>query len=729
MDSSSSTPPTRSSSRRWDLPHLMVPRLGGYAHIQETGQDEEDITLQASTSTRPHSIPRKPLPNASVETLVVHGSSMNGTTEVGSITGDYDDLGPVEELHRDSMPYLVFSVIAALIPPAFLVLAIITVVLDGKPLSNWGEKVQKALLLVPTVYPILFAGLTSKSLRSYAVDLAARGTTLGTLEQFLGSGTFGGTIVTAFVLRLANVTTLMLFAIWSLSPLGGQAALRMLDTHKFMTTNESADIWHLSSDSEPWLTGGSAISRVVSMVDATFISSILAPESARQDTTDMYGKIKIPLIEPLETNKSTSDGWLTVAEDYGRFSSLAGIPHMVYPNPNPDAHGVFNMETSYFKFDCEKPLNFSQHMIPGPVRDGFSAQAPHGSSIRAQTLYLNLTEAEYKSGRMTNRNAASGPRKMEFASRMGHVYHPALNETTAYFAYAQCSMTTTYVESTVTCKDKRCRVTAMRRSLLDHAAEHLSVMDGIGDATNINFYSLFNFAGAPASSGLDSPSERYLAKSDDSWSMINNVQETANVVAVDKEAFSERLGTLVNTYWTIFQAPVTVNAAAEKLISDVPDPIYHGLPPNTKVTTRGEAKPFDPINYPYLAEKSKAQYILYEERYYCIWGWLTCFGISAGIFTIVSLVGLFCQFQRIAPDIFYVSGLTRDTPYIRVDGEPGLTAMDGGIKAFKLKNMKVMIADVMPEEKVGKVALIAVDEKMGEKVKDWGKLQWHRKYL
>lgn len=87
------------------------------------------------------------------------------------------------ELHKDSYAFLALSTVMALSPVLLIVLASSAATLDDKPRSEWGDKVMDIILLVPTIYPVLFAALASKAVKSFALHLAQRGTTLGLLEQ------------------------------------------------------------------------------------------------------------------------------------------------------------------------------------------------------------------------------------------------------------------------------------------------------------------------------------------------------------------------------------------------------------------------------------------------------------------------------------------------------------------------------------------------------------------
>lgn len=55
----------------------------------------------------------------------------------------------------------------------------IAVKLDGKDVSPYGKHVQEAILLGPTIYPLVFAALGGRALRKIALWRAGEGTTLG----------------------------------------------------------------------------------------------------------------------------------------------------------------------------------------------------------------------------------------------------------------------------------------------------------------------------------------------------------------------------------------------------------------------------------------------------------------------------------------------------------------------------------------------------------------------
>ena len=69
-------------------------------------------------------------------------------------------------------------------------LAIYAWTLDGKELSKAGSRVESAMNLGPTVYPLAFAAIGSRCLRNIAVHLAERGTNILVCEIATAASAF-----------------------------------------------------------------------------------------------------------------------------------------------------------------------------------------------------------------------------------------------------------------------------------------------------------------------------------------------------------------------------------------------------------------------------------------------------------------------------------------------------------------------------------------------------------
>ena len=58
-------------------------------------------------------------------------------------------------------------------------LAVLACRLDGKDISDRGRKIQEAILLGPTLFPLAFTALAGRSLKKMALWRAQEGTTIG----------------------------------------------------------------------------------------------------------------------------------------------------------------------------------------------------------------------------------------------------------------------------------------------------------------------------------------------------------------------------------------------------------------------------------------------------------------------------------------------------------------------------------------------------------------------
>ena len=99
--------------------------------------------------------------------------------------------------------------------------------MDGESTSsNWSMMVDPIKISV-TVWPIVFAAVTAQAFKTWATYKVERGIKLMELEQLVGSNSFGAVMKQPFFLRRLDILTLLIFLVWSFSPLGSQALLRV----------------------------------------------------------------------------------------------------------------------------------------------------------------------------------------------------------------------------------------------------------------------------------------------------------------------------------------------------------------------------------------------------------------------------------------------------------------------------------------------------------------------
>jgi hypothetical protein len=61
----------------------------------------------------------------------------------------------------------------------FLVIAVLCLLLDGQPISSYGENIKASTLLSPTIFPVVYAAIFGKVLRRIGLFKAEHSSTLG----------------------------------------------------------------------------------------------------------------------------------------------------------------------------------------------------------------------------------------------------------------------------------------------------------------------------------------------------------------------------------------------------------------------------------------------------------------------------------------------------------------------------------------------------------------------
>jgi hypothetical protein len=178
-----------------------------------------------------------------------------------------------------------------------------------------------------------------------------------TLEALLSSQSVWSTIESQLSLRQASLTSALLLSLWCLSPLGGQASLRIL--HKTTAvTSTSVPLRYLSTGPASAIIASSPKN---SIADLAFSTAITPSADVQPRPEDLWGNIKIPRLESL-TEAADNDGWIAVPnnvspEDY---SSLLGLPVVGRPR---NTELAFNVESTYYTTDCDPfiQLPFAQN--------------------------------------------------------------------------------------------------------------------------------------------------------------------------------------------------------------------------------------------------------------------------------------------------------------------------------------------------------------------------------
>ncbi|KAI9715449.1 MAG: hypothetical protein M1812_005925 [Candelaria pacifica] len=563
----------------------------------------------------------------------------------------------------------IFWDLVYLVPPLlFMVLGVKAVNLDGKPVTPRGENVRRVCWLAPTIFPIVFAAVAWRLLGVIAVYKAENGARLGTLEQLNGSRTFYSTLETHFRLRSFSFLAVGLIMLWTLSPLGGQASLRVL-----MVSDRSSPftevLSHLSTNQTSVLADQNNADSYRFAVDSLYSASLLPSGSNGSSNMDMWGNVKVPMLESLGSIGVSSDSWLPVDESNTTYSSLVGIPITDLPRRG---RATISIESSYFVFTCPVLTKISQDdnlkARLGPIHGGEQFSNIWGG--RQAGFFLDTTTPFNRMNSAPQSDDPIAPRKVIFGS-LG-----PQNWTTI----ANCSVQRSSVESFITCLDRDCNVSKIRKSVQDNRPPSVTPFEDLTTCTNL--FKSFADATGSLPKFSSTPTEQYMNDplSANTAFFSNSLVDLSTL---RQDLFERRLSLLFNTYWQASLAPWYLTGGSARNLS------LQQSTPTLQLNT------------------VPATIILSTEIYHCKRIWLAILLLSSLTLFFCGIITAILHYHVLAPGILnHVSSLTRENPYTPLP--PGGCSLDGFARTRLLRDLKVRVVDVKWREGIGHIALSSV---------------------
>jgi len=572
----------------------------------------------------------------------------------------------------------------------------------------------------------------------------------------MASQSVWGTVESQLVLQRLTLVGANLLFLWALSPLGGQASLRLMQRHdqlslsesklRYMTTGPGGTMWGLSST---YVGSGKFAD-----AGALYTASLLAPLDTKTGPTDAWGNVKIPRLELLDQKSTDNTGWIPVPArmDPENYSSLVGLPIVGLP---ADDTSTFTLEATYLTTDCgdfeQRPypgLNSTNRartdfkkldeLVPGIVWLNKSSENPfepsegHRASFfidtnlgfpwNAQDPMYNSLLARldgfigYKNESRLTSEQSDTKRDIIFTS----IYAMSAASSTFGLNIARCSLAQQHVEVQVKCTGKRCLTDGIRGSRTDTRPsaftgfEHGRVM--------ANFAKEFPIA-VPFSVG-SSPTERFLANTA-TFPFVQQVGDFdqniayTNLSLVKPQDFSKRLSLVLNTYYQLTMQPTGYfGSLSQNLTRYGPDTmpvtdINAYLPSNLSATSNSF---FDwwPVfsaavqsrDFPFIGATTTAEVTNKKEVFSCNKPWLVLLMVSSVVIFVTGLVALILKHRTLSPEMFgFVTSMTYENPWLKVPH--GGTTLDAMERARLLKDVEVHVADVCGQEDVGHIAFAA----------------------
>ena len=314
--------------------------------------------------------------------------------------------------------------------------------------GNWS-KMENAIKVAISAWPIVFAAVTAQCFKSWATYKVERGIKLMELEQLVGSNSFGSAMKQPFLLRRLDLLSLFLFAIWCLSPVGSQALQRAYSIKRDIQ-QDNVEVYYLNmnGDNEIWGLSTTLDSNQVADYEQIIATDYIGNLSPDPVTASMdYDRYERPLV----TFPFTS------TPDYPDLVAGYGVPVALplikvgYPNDttarerdNPPSESLnFTMTTSFFAFTCDDWSIRTKAELDNSTEPFF--EYSNAETLALAFTYSDASLASFDGVAFASLNKA-----------------PELNRTKndtsgldiaadAEYSYIECSLTQVYVDTQVSC--------------------------------------------------------------------------------------------------------------------------------------------------------------------------------------------------------------------------------------------------------------------------------------
>ncbi|KAK6536570.1 hypothetical protein TWF281_000796 [Arthrobotrys megalospora] len=563
----------------------------------------------------------------------------------------------------------------------FIALPLLAWSLDKREVqqTQHGKAVLEAIKYGPTLFPIIFAAIVGNFLQAIALKYAQNGARLGTLEQLTRTVNIYTAITTPYFIRAYNRLSVILLFLWAVSPLGGQASLRLLST-KSVAFHSPSEVRFLSpTNISSYLSlGGENYGNWRVQADTLYTASLLGIGAAKHRAVDLWDNVRIPYIEELEkqTPQPGPDGWYNVTNKNTTYSSLLGIPVRGLTK-----NTVVTVQTSYSKLNCSflgiVDTDACWYGLAG--NRCFNPREPH----LPEWIFPIANLKTYG----INEYLSVGMNVSQVAERD---YNPdpvdLVFQSTGFggWTIANCKLSQTYVEVEITCISSQCAVSKLRRLHIGTPRPPLFYYATPGrSGTLANFvrdFALVSKSGKPTYSNTN---QAYIYNPED---ILSSLDSWVDLAEVGIENFEVRTTQLINTLMGAAQGPALFFSNF-----DIQDSPY------LKRLGRAVA-----------AGSSIGDSVDLKELFVCDKAWAALMLFAAVLVFSVGISSAIIAFTTLAPDTLgSLSVMAAESRYFDVPHED--STLDRDEKAILLKDRIVKLGDVDASSGTGYIALGTVD--------------------
>ncbi|RSL67756.1 hypothetical protein CEP54_003066 [Fusarium duplospermum] len=628
---------------------------------------------------------------------VLHDSSARDTEERPKQAAE---VSSIAEIHAERR-----------LPPGrlhALALALVSVHLDEKPLSDFGERVVELTRLSPTIYPILFAAVSSRFYKALARWCLERpnGIGLATLEQIFGSQSFAAAVERVFFVRTQVTIGSGILLLWAMSPLGGQSASRLLAPGNSTTTSNI--VVYFSDPGSQFFafpTWGSFDDKK-SIITPLYSSTLMSSQQQKGSPRDLWELPKVPQWSP----ERQMDEWYDIKDDAfsrgdSHYTSLLGIKIQGLDSSSADQQYDFTVKSSYMDFKCihAEKLDITPGFT-GPF--SIEMKAPWGNTLSPEAWARFKSRDDLPPIQLTYTGLGEKPQSSGWS--------------VPFCVMINCTMQTIAVETAIRCGPRplatSCFARRQRRVKGSHGPNRPP--EPILSNPLVLQQVMDYWPWAPGEGNVDefaSPTEIYILGNPHPFTRHPYRAWTEEDLSISPDVFSRYFTTAFNTYWDAALDPYS-----HTNVSFTSAPAF-----NIISLEMGQ------ITQPFMNSTSGTRTAVHRV-YKANRLWVAILLATTTLLQLLALIGLVLQFFIRGPDVLgFASSLTRDNPYVPL--APGGSSLDGPDRARKLRDLRLQLADVRPESETGYIAVRAVpsvqdEDEQGSKA-EWRPLDRKRLYV
>lgn len=548
---------------------------------------------------------------------------------------------------------------------------------------------------------MLFAAVVGSCLKgvvTYSLQ-TGRGATIGMLEQLLGSQSIYRAISTQIRMHALNPLGILLLVLWSLSPLGGQASLRVISIGSYLKQSNTTVI-AVNLFQKFAYGAGANYNVALTAVANPVIASLMGASILSTRNQDLWGNVRFPAIEAIETAYTTAGntsnkGWYDVPENTNlTYASLVGAPVALLPS---EGNTSFTLSGAYMSLSC-------------PVF-GITSQ----SAFTNYTSIGNNTPPEPGNGYDCTWASNTGGTQYQLAFSMPceTVVNPVIDPTTPrpprklvwesfsqhqQYTHAECDVTTTHVDANFTCTGSdtgssgasTCSATHVRRSVdptIPGANWTVFDFGFIGDPSSVIKLLTTMFPNAQLSGDVQ-PVVVYMANPFNTVGIQNEGVGDTPTYTVSADTFQLRLAQLLNSVLYIGLAvPGTMTGALNVSLAE------------TNLAS-------SPINATSGYQQAAADNFVDQQVVLCSRPWLGVLITSSFVLFIMALVGAVLRLLTIVPDV--LESVTLAFLHHQTEGVVGASVWTASEWARRNRFTRLFFGDVQPNNEVGRLALSTV---------------------